>query len=113
MINLRNEDIEKIIERKIEEKMHPKVELSELEDKPLPPITSSQPKPKEINLKSLLKIDFTDDFEKLMEIFNDEDTVIGVISTLQNCPEEIQVVAKIILDLHKKIDILGGVENEN
>lgn len=120
MINLKNKEIEKIIERKIEEKMqifqetpHPKDELIKQDSKPFPPKEINLPKPKELNLKPLLKINFTDDFEKLMEIFNDEDTVISVISTLQNSPEEIQVVAKIVLDLHKKIDVLGGEESEN
>ena len=115
MINLKPDDIEKIIERKIDERIrnlevpHTNNELP----KPLPPKNINSPKTKELNLKPLLKIDFTDDFENLMQIFNDEDTVISVISTLQNSPEEIQVVAKIILDLHKKINILGDEENEN
>ena len=114
MINLKRDDVEKIIERKIDEqldRLFNNMSEHKLPNHPNDEISS----PKELNLKPLLNICFTDDYEKLLEIFSDEDTVIGVISTLQNCPEEIQVVAKIALDMYKKIDVLedNTYENQN
>ena len=103
MFNLKKDEIDKIIDRKVCEQVNYVLNNKKIKKQ----------KKKNINLKPLLEINFTDDFEKLLEIFNDEDTVIAVISTLQNSSEEIQIVAKIALELHKKMDILEIDDYEN
>ncbi len=46
--------------------------------------------------------------ESLIEIFGDESTAEAVIKTFKKSPIEIQLIAKMVIDLHEKInDILG------
>lgn len=57
-----------------------------------------------INLKPLLDIDFCDDFEEMLTIFSEENTVIKIISSLENSSKEVQIIAKLLLEMHKKLD---------
>lgn len=80
------------------EKRHPK--------KPEHPIHKPlhhEPKPHE-----KLKLDLDNDYEILLNIFDDEFTTEAVIKALKESPVEIQIIAKITMDLYKKIDEIYG-----
>ena len=50
-----------------------------------------------------LKIDFKENEELLKEIFGDEDTTKAVMEIMAKSPTEIQIVLKVVIDLHNKI----------
>ncbi len=62
-----------------------------------------QPKPHE-----KLKLNLDNDYEMLLNIFDDEFTADAVIEALKDSPVEIQIIAKITMDLHKRIDEIYG-----
>lgn len=55
-----------------------------------------------------LKLDLDDDYEILIDIFEDEFTADAVIKSLKEGPIEIQIIAKITMNLYKKIDGIYG-----
>ena len=55
-----------------------------------------------------LKLNLDSDYEILLNIFDDEFTADAVIKALKESPVEIQIIAKIVMDLHKKIDEIYG-----
>lgn len=59
-------------------------------------------------LHEKLKLNLDNDYETLLNIFDDEFTVDAVIKALKESPVEIQIIAKITMDLHKKIDEIYG-----
>ena len=62
-----------------------------------------QPKPHE-----KLNLDLDNDYEMLLNIFDDEFTTDAVIKALKESPVEIQIIAKITMELHKRIDEIYG-----
>ena len=62
-----------------------------------------EPKPHE-----KLKLDLDNDYEILLNIFDDEFTADAAIKSLKESPVEIQIIAKITMDLYKKIDEIYG-----
>jgi len=64
-----------------------------------------EPKPK---LHEKLKLDLDNDYEILLNIFDDEYTTDAVIKALKDSPVEIQIIAKITINLYKKIDEIYG-----
>ena len=80
-------------------------------ERPLPPHERPLPphlKHRELKENLKLNIDFNDKFETLLNIFEEENTADAVIKTLEKSPAEIQIIAKIVLDMHEKIDYLIG-----
>lgn len=69
----------------------------QISKKPLPP------KPK---LFELLNIN--DDFAILIDIFQNEYTAEAIIKALKESPAEIQIIAKLIINLYEKIDRVYG-----
>ncbi len=69
----------------------------QISEKPLPP------KPK---LFELLNIN--DDFAILIDIFQNEYTAEAIIKALKESPAEIQIIAKLIINLYEKIDRVYG-----
>ena len=61
------------------------------------------PKPK---LFELLNIN--DDFAILIDIFQNEYTAEAIIKALKESPAEIQIIAKLIINLYEKIDRVYG-----
>ena len=55
-----------------------------------------------------LKLDFDNNYEILLNIFDDEFTTEAAIKALKKSPVEIQIIAKITMDLYKKIDDIYG-----
>ena len=53
-------------------------------------------------------INLDEEFETLMNIFEDEFTAEAVIKALKESPNEIQIIAKITMNLYKKIDEIYG-----
>lgn len=51
-----------------------------------------------------LNLDFLEDYEILLDIFNDELTSDAVIKSLKKSPVEIQIIAKIVINLYKIIE---------
>lgn len=70
---------------------------NQISEKPLPP------KPK---LFELLNIN--DDFAILIDIFQNEYTAEATIKALKESPAEIQIIAKLIINLYEKIDRVYG-----
>lgn len=113
MIIFKEKKLDEIIERKVKEAMNrpkgPK-EIEELVERKVrelvlksePKLIAKEDKKNLPNLKPLLKVDFMNTYEALLEIFNDEDNVIAAISMLDHAPEEIKVLSKIILDMYMK-----------
>lgn len=55
-----------------------------------------------------LELHLEEQRESLIEIFGDESTAEAVIKTFKKSPIEIQLIAKMVIDLHEKFnDILG------
>lgn len=108
---IRESELDEILNEKLEklnitpkdvlvEKRHPK--------KPEHPIHKPlhhEPKPKP---HEKLKLDLDNDYEILLNIFDDEFTTDAVIKALKESPVEIQIIAKITMDLYKKIDEIYG-----
>ena len=88
-IDAKNMAGDEICPKKIEHHMH----------KPL----HHQPKP-----HGKLKLNLDNDYEILLNIFDDEFTADAVIKALKESPVEIQIIAKITMDLHKRIDEIYG-----
>lgn len=80
-----------------------KKELEEIQHhqlKHLPPHKTKKNDKIDLNLE--------DDFDKLMDIFDDEFTAEAVIKTMKESPLEIQVIAKIVLNLYEKVNEIYG-----
>lgn len=108
---IRESELDEILNEKLEklniapknaivEERHPKKSVDHIH-KPLP--HDLKPKPHE-----KLKLNLDNDYEVLLNIFDDEFTADAVIKALKESPVEIQIIAKIIMDLHKKIDEIYG-----
>lgn len=115
-------EIEEIIDRKLAEMMgeHFKIKQIEeerrkeqetkLEQQPQPeekPEDKKHPLPPKHPLpKHPVKLDFEfeEQFDLILDIFNDEATAEAAIRALKDSPVEIQVIAKLIIDLHEKFD---------
>ena len=89
-------EIEELVERKVREL------VLKPEPKPIAKVEPKEDKKNLPNLKPLIKVDFMNTYEALLEIFNDEDNAIAAISMLDHAPEEIKVLSKIILDMYMK-----------
>lgn len=51
-----------------------------------------------------LSIDFEERMDTIINAFGDQSTAEAIIRSLKDSPVEIQVIAKLIIDLHEKID---------
>lgn len=103
--------ISDIDKKEISKEVKPKPEDKrriELEDgekvKPLP----KHPKhlPPKHKLQGILNIE--EDFETLIGVFGDEFTAEAAIKILEESPVEIQIIAKITMNLYNKIDKICG-----
>lgn len=103
--------ISDIDKKEISKEVKPKPEDKrriELEDgekvKPLP----KHPKhlPPKHKLQGILNIE--EDFETLISVFGDEFTAEAAIKILEESPVEIQIIAKITMNLYNKIDKICG-----
>ena len=96
-------EISKEVKTKPEDKR--RIELEDGEKvKPLP----KHPKhlPPKHKLQGILNIE--EDFETLISIFGDEFTAEAAIKILEESPVEIQIIAKITMNLYNKIDKICG-----
>lgn len=116
-------EIEEIIDRKLAEMMGEHFKIKQIEEerrkeqetklineepqheekpeekkRPLPPKHPLLKKPVKIDF------DFEEQFDLILDIFNDEATAEAAIRALKESPTEIQVIAKLIIDLHEKFD---------
>lgn len=55
-----------------------------------------------------LMINLDEEFETLIDIFGDEFTAEAVIRSLKESPNEIQIIAKIIMKLYENIEVIYG-----
>ncbi len=103
--------ISDIDKKEISKEVKPKPEDKrriELEDgekvKPLP----KHPKhlPPKHKLQGILNIE--EDFETLISVFGDEFTAEAAIKILEESPVEIQIIAKITMNLYNKVDKICG-----
>lgn len=53
-------------------------------------------------------INLDEEFETLIDIFGDEFTAEAVIRSLKESPNEIQIIAKIIMKLYENIEAIYG-----
>lgn len=96
-------EISKEVKTKPEDKR--RIELEDGEKvKPLP----KHPKhlPPKHKLQGILNIE--EDFETLISIFGDEFTAEAAIKILEESPVEIQIIAKITMNLYNKVDKICG-----
>ncbi|MBP5683839.1 MAG: YgjV family protein [Bacilli bacterium] len=56
-------------------------------------------------VKELIKVNFVDDYDILMEIFESEDNVLSVMSRLEEYDRDKQILIKILLNINKSIKI--------
>lgn len=96
-------EISKEVKTKPEDKR--RIELEDGEKvKPLP----KHPKhlPPKHKLQGILNIE--EDFETLISVFGDEFTAEAAIKILEESPVEIQIIAKITMNLYNKVDKICG-----
>ena len=55
-----------------------------------------------------LEFDFEEKINTIINTFGDESTAEAVIRSLKDSPVEIQVIAKLIIDLHERLDEVLG-----
>ena len=97
-------DVESIIEKKLMEmaedhiKPNHKIELRHPKAHPHRP---HHPEPDHIELKDILNIE--DQIDVLINVFGDESTAEAVIKIMNDSPIEIQVIAKLIVDLYERL----------
>ncbi len=56
-------------------------------------------------IKKLLQVNFTDDYDILLEIFESEDKVVGVLSRFDEYDKDKQILIKILLNISKSLKI--------
>ena len=56
-------------------------------------------------IKKLLQVNFVDDYDILLEIFESEDKVIGVLSRIDEYDKDRQILIKILLNISKSLRI--------
>ena len=56
-------------------------------------------------VKGLIKVNFVDDYDILMDIFENEDNVLSVMSRLEEYDRDKQILIKILLNINKSIKI--------
>lgn len=100
---IKESDIDEIIERK----------LAQLTGEPLKQKLKEEhhhPKPHHVKQKEPTKLtfDFEENVDAIMNIFGDESTALAVIKALKDSPSEIQVIAKLIIDLYVRLDVMTG-----
>ena len=102
---IRESDIDDIIERKLAE-----LTGESLNIKPKEKHHNTDSKPKHLKPKEPAKLifDFEENIDTIIHIFGNESTAEAIVKVLEDSPSEIQVLAKLIIDLHVRvIDILG------
>ena len=57
------------------------------------------------DIKKLLQVNFTDDYDILLEIFENEDKVISVLSRFDEYDKDKQILIKILLNISKSLKI--------
>ena len=102
--NISEIDIEGIIEKKlmdlVEDRINPNHQV-ELHHHRIHPPKPHHPKPDHVELKDSLNIE--DQIDVLINVFGDESTADAVIKILNDSPIEIQVIAKLIIDLYERL----------
>ena len=97
-------DIESIIENKlmeiVEDRIKPNHKI-ELRHSKVHPHRPHLPEHIHIELKVILNIE--DQIDVLINVFGDESTAEAVIKIMNGSPIEIQVIAKLIVDLYEKL----------
>lgn len=103
-------EIEEIINRKLAEMVGEHFKVKQKEEVHNELVSHNHPKPHHTKRPQTLKLEF--DFEEKMNTiistFGDESTAEAVIRSLQDSPVEIQVLARLILDLHERLDEILG-----
>ena len=101
-----NDKLRKIFEANFKNTPEPKPRAEA--PKPKPDLHKHEPGPKpkhHIHPEPIkLNFDFDSNIETLINVFKDESTTNAIIKTLKQSPVEIQVIAKLIIDLHQKFD---------
>ena len=60
------------------------------------------------NTVLVVSLNINDDFAILIDIFQNEYTAEATIKALKESPAEIQIIAKLIINLYEKIDRVYG-----
>lgn len=103
-----DEKISKLIEnvkkdyecsKKIKNDLHTLNKAIHLEHEPLCPVPPHK-------IHENLNLD--DNLENLINVFGDEYTAIAVIKALKESPIEIQIIAKIVINIHDRINEIYG-----
>ena len=55
-----------------------------------------------------LELDFDEKIDTILSVFGDDSTADAVIRSLKESPIEIQIIAKLVIDLYKKLDEIIG-----
>lgn len=105
-------DIEEIIDRKLAEMIgeHFKIKQSEEEHKapkcvdPHPIKPHKKPEPPRPHEPLKVKLNFEENIDTIMDVFKDESTSHAIIKALKDSPTEIQIIARLVIDLHEKLD---------
>lgn len=97
-------EIEEIIDRKLAEMVGEHFKIKEKKEEKIapPPVKPHH----EIKMPLPLKHEFNFDekIHLIANIFGDESTAVAAIRALKTSPVEIQVIAKLVIDLHEKFD---------
>lgn len=105
-------DIEEIIDRRLAEMVGEHFKIKQKEEPHnhtklhVHPKPHAHPKPLHPKHHEPLKIefDFEENIDTIINTFGDESTAEAIIRSLKESPAEIQVIAKLIIDLHKRLD---------
>ena len=97
-------DIESIVEKKLMEMAEDRIKLNHkigLRHPKTHVHKPHYPEPNHIELKDILNIE--DQIDVLINVFGDESTAEAVIKIMNESPMEIQVIAKLIIDLYERL----------
>ena len=102
--NPKNNEVEEI---RYHKPLHNEIMQQEKHHKPLHETMQQEKHHKPLHetmQQEKLNLDFLEDYEILLDIFNDELTSDAVIKSLKKSPVEIQIIAKIVINLYKIIE---------
>lgn len=99
-------DIEEIIDRRLAEMVGEHFKIKQKEEPHKHTKLHVHPKPLHSKHHEPLKLefDFEENIDTIINTFGDESTADAIIRSLKESPIEIQVIAKLIIDLHKRLD---------
>ncbi len=112
-------DVEEIIDRKLAEMIGEHFKLKQREEEYKGPKCveahpielHKRPEPPQHHEPLKVKLNFEENIGTIIDIFGDESTSHAIIKALKDSPTEIQIIARLVIDLHERLDkFLGEYE---